>query len=157
MFTMILLLYLQQNLDVTLASSSLRGEFASSAACEEAAVRLRGALPTPEGHAAAWHDALRVPIARRVRVRSGAPPDLGALLRDHPPAECGADGAWRRVAELCVPARTAPGGAQSRLNSAWEGQGTRPAAPPPPALSNRTAPPPSAPNMPGRTAPPVRQ
>ena len=157
MFTMILLLYLQQNLDVTLASSSLRGEFASSAACEEAAVRLRGALPTPEGHAAAWHDALCVPIARGVRVRSGAPPDLGALLRDHPPAECGADGAWRRVAELCVPARTAPGGAQSRLNSAWEGQGTRPAAPPPPALSNRTAPPPSAPNMPGRTAPPVRQ
>lgn len=157
MFTMILLLYLQQNLDVTLASSSLRGEFASSAACEEAAVRLRGALPTPEGHAAAWHDALCVPIARGVRVRSGAPPDLGALLRDHPPAECGADGAWRRVAELCVPARTAPSGAQSRLNSAWEGQGTRPAAPPPPALSNRTAPPPSAPNMPGRTAPPVRQ
>lgn len=157
MFTMILLLYLQQNLDVTLASSSLRGEFASSAACEEAAVRLRGALPTPEGHAAAWHDALCVPIARGVRVRSGAPPDLGALLRDHPPAECGADGAWRRVAELCVPARTAPGGAQSRLNSAWEGQGTRPAAPPPPALSNRTAPPPSAPNMPGRTPPPVRQ
>lgn len=157
MFTMILLLYLQQNLDVTLASSSLRGEFASSAACEEAAVRLRGALPTPEGHAAAWHDALCVPIARGVRVREGEPPELGALLRDHPPAECGADGAWRRVAELCVPARTAPGGAQSRLNSAWEGQGTRPAAPPPPALSNRTAPPPSAPNMPGRTAPPVRQ
>lgn len=157
MFTMILLLYLQQNLDVTLASSSLRGEFASSAACEEAAVGLRGALPTPEGHAAAWHDALCVPIARGVRVRSGAPPDLGALLREHPPAECGADGAWRRVAELCVPARTAPSGAQSRLNSAWEGQGTRPAAPPPPALSNRTAPPPSAPNMLGRTPPPVRQ
>lgn len=157
MFTMILLLYLQQNLDVTLASSSLRGEFASSAACEEAAVRLRGALPTPEGHAAAWHDAVCVSIARGVKVRVGAPLDLGALLRDHPPAECGADGAWRRVAELCVPARTAPSGAQSRLNSAWEGQGTRPAAPPPPALSNRTAPPPSAPNMPGRTAPPVRQ
>lgn len=157
MFTMILLLYLQQNLEVTLEGSSLRGEFASGAACEEAAVRLRGALPTPEGHAAAWHDALCVPIARGVKVRSSAPPDLGALLRDHPPAECGADGAWRRVAELCSPSRTAPSGAQSRLNSAPEGQGTRPARPPPPALSNRTAPPPSAPNMPGPTPPPVRQ
>ena len=157
MFTMILLLYLQQNLDVTLASSSLRGEFASSAACEEAAVRLRGALPTPQGYAAAWHDALCVPIARGVKVRLGAPLDLGALLRELPPAECGADGAWRRVAELCVPPPTPTSGVQSRLNSAWEGQGTRPAIPPPPGLSNRTAPPPSAPNMLGRTPPPVRQ
>ncbi len=157
MFTMILLLYLQQNLDVTLESSSLRGEFASSAACEEAAVRLRGALPTPEGHAAAWHDAVCVPIARGVKVRVGAPLDLGTLLREHPPAECGADGAWRRVAELCVAAGGATGNAQSRLNSAPEGQGTRPATPPPPGLSNRTAPPPSAPNMLERTPPPVRQ
>ncbi|MGF6274572.1 hypothetical protein ABIB38_002955 [Massilia sp. UYP11] len=157
MFTMILLLYLQQNLDVTLESSSLRGEFASSAACEEAAVRLRGALPTPEGHAAAWHDALCVPIARGVRVRASAPPDLGALLREGPPLQSAADGAWRRVAELCGQSRTATSGAQSRLNSAPDGQGTRPASPPPPVLSNRTAPPPSAPNMLGRTAPPVRQ
>lgn len=156
MFTMILLLYLQQNLDVTLESSSLRGEFASSAACEEAAVGLRGALPTPEGHAAAWHDAVCVPIARGVKVREGKPLDLGALLREHPPAECGADGAWRRVAELCVPSAAATG-AQSRLNSTRDGQGMRPASPPPPGLSNRTAPPPSAPNMPGRTLPPVRQ
>jgi len=153
---MILLLYLQQHLDVTLESSSLRGEFASSAACEEAAVRLRGALPTPEGHAAAWHDALCVPIARGVKVRSSTPLDLGALLREHPPAECGADGAWRRVAELCVAAPTPTSKVQSRLNSA-DGQGTSPATPPPPALSNRTAPPPSAPNMLGRTPPPVRQ
>lgn len=151
MFTMILLLYLQQNLDVTLESSSLRGEFASSAECEQAAARLRGALPTPEGHAAAWHDAVCVPIARDVRVREGAPLDLGALLRERPPAECPADGGWRRVAELCVPS------SQSRLNSARDGQGTSPAIPPPPGLSNRTAPPPSAPNMLGRTLPPVRQ
>ena len=131
MFTMILLLYLQQNLDVTLESGSLRGEFASGAACEEAAVRLRGALPTPEGHAAAWHDALCVPIARGVKVREGAPLDLGALLREHPPDECGADGAWRRVAELCVPAGSATGDAQSRLNSARDGLDTRRAMPPP--------------------------
>lgn len=157
MFTMILLLYLQQNLDVTLESSSLRGEFASGAECERAAVRLRGALPAPEGHAAAWHDAVCVPIARDVHVREGAPLDLGTLLSEGPPAQCAADGGWRRVAELRVPSGTAQGGAQSRLNSARGGQGTRPARPPPPGLSNRTAPPPSAPNMLGRTLPPVRQ
>ena len=103
MFTLILLLYLQQNLDVVLESSSLRGEFTSRAACEEAAVELRGPLPTPEGLAAAWHDALCVPIARGARVRERGPLDLGALLRERPPADCGADGAWRRVAELCLP------------------------------------------------------
>ena len=101
MFTMILLLYLQQNLDVTLEGSSLRGEFASSAACEEAAVRLRGALPTPQGYAAAWHDALCVPIARNVTVREGPLPELGELMQEPPLLDCGADGAWRRVAELC--------------------------------------------------------
>lgn len=149
---MILLLYLQQNLDVTLESSSLRGEFASRAACEAAAVELRGALPTPQGHAAAWHDAVCIPVARGVTVRQGAPLELGVLLRAHPPAGCGADGAWRRVAELCV-----PGAGQSGVNSAWLGQRIRPALPPPPALSNSTAAPPSAPNRPGFTPPPVRQ
>lgn len=104
MFTLILLLYLQRNLDVTLEGSSLRGRFASRADCEAAAARLRGALPTPEGLAAAWYDALCVPLARGVQVRENAPDELGALLRARPPAGCGADGAWRRVAELCAPA-----------------------------------------------------
>jgi len=101
MFTLILLLYLQQNLDVTLESSSLRGEFSSRADCEQAGARLRGALPTPEGHAAAWHDALCLPIARGVTVRASAPLALAALLQERPVPECGADGAWRRVAEAC--------------------------------------------------------
>ncbi|WP_313167401.1 hypothetical protein [Massilia oculi] len=101
MFTMILLLYLQQHLTVTLEGSSLRGEFSSKAACEEAAVRLRGPLPTPQGYAAAWHDALCVPIARGVTVREGALPELGKLLQERPAMDCGADGAFRRVAELC--------------------------------------------------------
>ncbi|WP_229491874.1 hypothetical protein [Massilia sp. HP4] len=115
MFTMILLLYLQQNLDVVLESSSLRGPFANRAACEEAAIELRGPLPTPEGLAAAWHDALCVPVARGVTVRERGPPDLGALLRERPPADCGADGAWRRVAKLCLP--SAPPAAPHRAGA----------------------------------------
>lgn len=103
MFTLILLLYLQQNLDVTLESSNLHGKFASLADCEHAAARLRGALPTPEGIAAAWHDAVCLPIARGVEVHASAPVALAALLRERPPLECGADGAWRRVAEACQP------------------------------------------------------
>lgn len=105
MFTMILLLYLQQHLDVTLESSSLRGTFASKKACEDAAVRLRGPLPTPDGYAAAWHDVLCVPIARDVAVNDGKPIDLGKLLEGRPPTVCEATGAWRRVVELCAPAR----------------------------------------------------
>lgn len=157
MFTMILLLYLQQNLDVVLEGSSLRGEFASKAACEQAAVRLRGPLPTPEGHAAAWQDVLCVPIARDVQVRQNGPTDLARVLRERTPADCGADGAWRRVAESCMPAASQASDDQSRLNSAWLGQVTMPAKPSPPALSNSAAPPPSAPNMLGRTLPPLRQ
>lgn len=152
MYTMILLLYLQQHLEVTLERSSLRGQFASRAQCQQAALRLRGALPTPEGHAAAWHDAVCIPVARGVKVNDGAGPELGALLRAHPPGGCGADGAWRRVLELCVPDAD-----QSGLNSAWLGQRIMPAVPPPPALSNSVAPPPSAPKGLGFTPPPVRQ
>lgn len=154
---MILLLYLQQNLDVVLEESSLRGEFVSKAACEEAAKRLRGPLPTPEGHAAAWQDTLCLPIARDVQVRQNGPADLARLLSERTPSGCGADGAWRRVAETCTPAAPSTHDGQSRLNSVLLGQATRPATPPPPALSNSWAPPPSAPNMLGRTSPPVRQ
>ena len=111
MFTMILLLYLQQYRDVTLESSSLRGEFDSKTACEAAAVRLRGPLPTPDGYAAAWHDVLCVAIARDVAVNDGKPVDLGKLLEGRPPTVCEATGAWRRVVELCGPHRPdGPGG-----------------------------------------------
>lgn len=103
MFTIVLLLYLQVNLEVTLEGSSLRGLYQTRTECEEAALRLRGPLPTPRGHAAAWHDALCIPIGRDVRVNELAPLDLGRLLRESPPADCGATGAWRRVAELCTP------------------------------------------------------
>jgi len=103
MFTMILLLYLQQQRDVLLESSSLRGSFDSRQACEDAAVRLRGALPTPDGYAAAWHDAICIPVERGVIVNEGRPVDLGRLLRERPPVVCEGTGAWRRVAELCVP------------------------------------------------------
>jgi len=105
MFTIILLLYLQQNLDVTLESSSLRGQFRAKAECEVAAARLRGPLPTPRGYAAAWHDALCIPINRDVRVSQAKPIDLGQLLQQRPPTSCPATGAWRRVAELCRPGK----------------------------------------------------
>lgn len=103
MFTMILLLYLQQNLDVTLERASLRGKYRERAACEAAAVRLRGPVPVPDGYAAAWHDARCMPIERNVQVKDAQPVELGELLRKFPPKECQGEGAWRRVAELCRP------------------------------------------------------
>lgn len=103
MYTMILLLYLQQNLDVTLERASLRGKYRERAACEAAAVRLRGPVPIPDGYAAAWHDARCLPIERAVRVKEEEPADLGVLLRQLPPKGCQGEGAWRRVAELCRP------------------------------------------------------
>lgn len=108
MFTMILLLYLQQNLDLSLDSSSLRGQFASKQACEAAAVRLRGPLPTPGGYTAAWHDVLCMPIARDVAVNDGKPVDLGKLLEGRPPTVCEASGAWRRVVALCAAPKPTP-------------------------------------------------
>lgn len=116
MFTMILLLYLQQNLAVTLESSSLRGEFASSKACEAAAARVRGPLPTPDGYGAAWHDVLCVPIARGVAVNPGKPLDLGKLLEGRPPTVCEASGAWRRIVQLCgAPKPATPGADEAAL------------------------------------------
>lgn len=103
MYTMILLLYLQQNLDVTLERASLRGKFRERAACEAAAVRLRGPVPIPNGYAAAWHDVRCLPIERNVRVQDEVPADLGRLLRQQPSRSCQGEGAWRRVAELCRP------------------------------------------------------
>ena len=107
MFTIILLLYVQQHLEVMLEGSSLRGAYLTRAECEAAASRARGPLPTPRGYAAAWHDAVCLPINRNVKVNELAPLDLRQLFeRGPPPGECGADGAWRRLAELCVPARS---------------------------------------------------
>jgi hypothetical protein len=107
MFTMILLLYLQQNRDVTLEQASLRGNYRDRGACEAAAVRLRGPVPIPSGYAAAWHDAQCMRIDRNVRVNDVQPADLGALLRALPPAASQGSGAWRRLAELCRPSGAA--------------------------------------------------
>jgi len=38
-----------------------------------------------------------------VRVNELAPQGIGDLFRNQPPPGCGADGAWRRLAALCVP------------------------------------------------------
>jgi hypothetical protein len=105
MFTMILMLYLQQHLDVTLESAKPHGEFKSRQECEAAAVRLRGPVPVPRTYSAAWQDALCVQVQREVRVNEGDQAGLGKVLRDQPASGCQAEGAWRRVAEM---ARRAP-------------------------------------------------
>jgi hypothetical protein len=110
MFTMILLLYLQQHRDVMLESTSLRGTYQTKKACEAAALRARGPLPTPQGYAAAWHDAMCIPISRNVIVNEGKPVDLGKLLQGRPPVVCEGTGAWRRVQELCAPAASGANG-----------------------------------------------
>lgn len=102
MYTMILLLYFQRGLDVTLDQSRLRGEFRSQAACEATARRLRGPLPIPRDTQAAWQDALCVRIAGNAHVNDMKPLELGTLLQQHPPLGCQAEGAWVRVAELCA-------------------------------------------------------
>lgn len=103
MYTIVLLLYLQQNLEVTLEGSSLRGAYETKQECEAAAVRLRGPLPAPAGVSAAWHDAVCLPINREVRVKEMAPLHIEDLLRQGPLPGCAASGDWRRVAELCRP------------------------------------------------------
>lgn len=104
MFTMILMLYLQQNLDVILQSTKARGQFMTRAQCEAAAVRLRGPLPVPRTYSASWQDVLCVPINRNVRVNDAPSGDLAKVLRDQPASGCQAEGAWRRMAEMCQPA-----------------------------------------------------
>lgn len=102
MYTMILLLYLQQGGDVTLDGARLRGAFRDRGACERAASPLRGPLPIPAGYAAAWQDVTCMPVARGVRVREAAPLDLGQLLNTQPPRVCQGEGTWRRLAQQCA-------------------------------------------------------
>jgi hypothetical protein len=105
MYTMILLLYLQSGLDVTLDQANLRGEFGSKAACEDAAAKLRGPVPIPHNVQAAWQDVMCIKLNPNVRVNDMKPVELGKLLQQHPPLGCQAEGAWARVAELCAPAK----------------------------------------------------
>jgi hypothetical protein len=108
MYTMILLLYLQQGLAVTLDQASLRGEFPNQAACETAARKLRGPLPIPRNVQAAWQDVMCIKLANNVRVNDMKPIELGTLLQQNPPLNCQAEGAWARVAELCRGRDAAP-------------------------------------------------
>ena len=103
MYTMILLLYLQQGLDVTLDQAMLRGEYRSMAGCEAQARKLRGPLPIPRNMQAAWQDAMCIRINDNVRVKDMKPVELGQLLQQEPPLGCQAEGAWARVAEMCGP------------------------------------------------------
>jgi hypothetical protein len=101
MYTMILLLYLQQGLDVTLDQSSLRGQYAKQGECEAAARRLRGPVPIPRNYSAAWQDVMCIRINTNVRVNGMKPIDLSGALQAYAPLHCQAEGAWERVAELC--------------------------------------------------------
>jgi hypothetical protein len=105
MYTMILLLYLQVGLDVTLDQANLRGEFRIKADCEMVARSLRGPVPIPRNVHAAWQDVMCIKINPNVHVNDMKPLELGKLLQQNPPLGCQAEGAWARVAELCAPAR----------------------------------------------------
>jgi hypothetical protein len=108
MYTMILLLYLQSGLDVTLDQANLRGEFRSMGECEAAARKLRGPIPIPRNVQAAWQDVMCIRINPNVSVNQMKPVELGKLLQAHPPLGCQGEGAWERVAEMCAPAPVAP-------------------------------------------------
>jgi hypothetical protein len=109
MYTMILLLYLQQGLDVTLDQANLRGEYRTMADCEAQARKLRGPVPIPRNQQAAWQDAMCIKVNNNVHVNGMKPVELGKLLQQHPPLGCQAEGAWARVAEMCgAAAREAP-------------------------------------------------
>src|SRR5206468_11643582 len=73
MYTMILLLYLQQGLDVTLDQASLRGEYRTMPDCEAQARKLRGPLPIPQDMQAAWQDVMCVKINNNVHVNDMKP------------------------------------------------------------------------------------
>jgi hypothetical protein len=108
MYTMILLLYLQSGLDVTLDQANLRGEFKTKAACEAAADKLRGPIPIPRNVQAAWQDVMCIKLNPNVSVNQMKPVELGRLLQQNPPLGCQAEGAWARVAEMCAGPATPP-------------------------------------------------
>jgi hypothetical protein len=108
MYTMILLLYLQQGLDVTLDHASLRGRYQRMSDCETAARALRGPVPIPHNYAAAWQDVLCFPIDANVTVNEMKPLDLAKALQAYAPLNCQADGAWERIAALCRGTGTPP-------------------------------------------------
>jgi hypothetical protein len=109
MYTMILLLYLQSGLDVTLDQASLRGEFKFRADCETVAEKLRGPVPIPRNVQAAWQDVMCIKLNPNVSVNQMKPVELGRLLQQNPPLGCQAEGAWARVAEMCAgPAEPQP-------------------------------------------------
>ena len=145
MYTMILLLYLQQGLDVTLDQASLRGEYRTMPDCEAQARKLRGPLPIPQDMQAAWQDVMCVKINNNVHVNEMKPVDLGKLLQQHPPLGCQAEGAWARVAEMCGSA--ARDGPEPQAPAAP----AAPAAPPPTAKPAR----PDKPDKPDKPAKPV--
>jgi hypothetical protein len=101
MYTMILLLYLQQGLDVTLDQASLRGQFLKEGQCESAARKLRGPVPIPRNYSAAWEDVMCIKVNTNVRVNEMKPIDLSKALQAYAPLHCQAEGAWERIAELC--------------------------------------------------------
>jgi hypothetical protein len=113
MYTMILLLYLQSGLDVTLDQANLRGEFRKKAECEAAAAKLRGPVPIPRNVQAAWQDVMCIKLNPNVSVNQMKPIELGKLLQQNPPLGCQAEGAWERVAEMCGPPQQPPGPAPS--------------------------------------------
>jgi hypothetical protein len=106
MYTMILLLYLQSGLDVSLDQANLRGEFKTRAACEAEGEKLRGPIPIPRNVQAAWQDVMCIKLAPNVSVNQMKPLELGKLLQQNPPLGCQAEGAWARVAEMCAPPET---------------------------------------------------
>jgi hypothetical protein len=101
MYTMILLLYLQQGLDVTLDQSNLRGRYLKQGECEMAARKLRGPVPIPRNYSAAWQDVMCIKVSSNVRVNEMKPIDLSKALQAYAPLHCQAEGAWERMAELC--------------------------------------------------------
>lgn len=101
MYTMILLLYLQQGLDVSLDQANLRGQYLKQGECETAARRLRGPVPIPRNYSAAWQDVMCIKVNTNVRVNEMKPIDLSKALQAYAPLRCQAEGAWERMAELC--------------------------------------------------------
>jgi hypothetical protein len=122
MYTMILLLYLQQGLDVTLDQSNLRGQYLKQGECEAAARKLRGPVPIPRNYSAAWQDVMCIKVNNNVRINEMKPIDLSKALQAYAPLHCQAEGAWERMAELCrAPASPGAGGGGTG------GMGDRPA------------------------------